>query len=81
MFLGRLKDHAGAAEMAFRPEWSQLSLSEIVAALAQENAELGEALSAATVRVAINKTLIQPGDNPLVQPDDELAFLPPMSGG
>ena len=42
-------------------------------------AERWPALNDPTVRLAVNQTLVH--DNVPLSPDDEIAFLPPMSGG
>ena len=73
--LGRLRDVAGWRErdMEVPP-----STTALIALLAAEPA-LGEALGGKGVQIAVNKTIVR-GDHPLVA-GDEVAFLPPMSGG
>ena len=55
------------------------AISVLRALLAREDEDLGEALSAAGVQVAVDQE-IQRQDWPLT-PSSEVAFLPPMSGG
>ncbi len=58
-----------------------MTLSALVAVVSADNALLFEALLDPTVRIAINKALVSPGADPKVAEHDEIAFLPPMSGG
>lgn len=73
VFLGRLEDLAGAGprEVALAP-----SLAAVIAGL---EPELAEALRGPRIRYAVNGTLVQ-GEAALAD-GDEIAFLPPVSGG
>ena len=75
--LGRLRDVAGWRERTLDtpPE----TLSALRALLAQDDPELGEALAGKGVQAALNKTLTR--DDAPIGANDEIAFLPPMSGG
>jgi len=76
LFLGPLEDIAGTAEM--RLEVAQpLGLAAIAERLAPE---LAAAITARKVRLALNGNLVQPVEV-LAGDGDELAFLPPVSGG
>ncbi len=77
LLLGRLRDLAGWRERVIEP--SPASLLALLDLLAGEDAALGEALIGRGVQAAVNKTLVR-GDIDL-GPGDEVAFLPPMSGG
>lgn len=77
LMLGRLRDVAGWRERTLEPV--PATLSALTARLAAEDAALGAALAGKGVQAAVNKALAR-GDVTL-QPDDEIAFLPPMSGG
>ncbi len=74
VFLGRLADVAGAPERAVDP-----------APLAQVLASLPPALAVALlderVRVALNGEVIAEPGSIVMRPGDEVAFLPPVSGG
>jgi sulfur-carrier protein len=77
VFLGRLEDLAGSGsrEVAFAP-----SLLAVIAAL---EPQLAEAVSAPRIRYAVNGALL-PGQGHFeadLRDGDELAFLPPVSGG
>ena len=75
--LGRLRDVAGWRERTL--DQPPATLSALRAFLAQEDPALGEALAGKGVQAAVNKALAR-GDMAL-NPGDEIAFLPPMSGG
>lgn len=76
VFLGRLEDVAGAGELAC-PLAEPTTLADLLLMLPPE---LAEALAGPRVRVALNGTVADPTG--LILTDaDELAFLPPVSGG
>ena len=77
LLFGRLADVAGWRERTIEP--APKRLSALTALLAEEDPNLGEALAGRGVRVAVDKTVVR-GDVEL-EPDAEVAFLPPMSGG
>lgn len=73
VFLGRLADAAGCGEL----EVGEGSLESVLAAL---DPQLALALLDERVRIALNGELI--GERSVVlAAGDELAFLPPVSGG
>ena len=74
LFLGRLEDLAGAAELAVQPGPLEQVLARIDLALAVEL--LGE-----KIRMALNGELIAETGGIVLGDGDELAFLPPVSGG
>lgn len=45
------------------------------------NQDAVAALTAENVRIAINQTLLSPGEIPHFTAGDEVAFLPPVTGG
>lgn len=75
VFLGRLEDVAGAGE---RQVTGAKCIDEIFAGL---ETELAEALRAPRVKLAVNGILLQDRDAPVLKDGDEIAFLPPVSGG
>jgi molybdopterin synthase sulfur carrier subunit len=76
LLFGRLADVAGWRE---REIDAPASLETLRRSLAEEDAALGEALSAPGVQAAVDQTLTR-GDAALGAAG-EVAFLPPMSGG
>ena len=75
VFLGRLADLAGAAERDIAPPLDWRSL-----AAALEPA-LAEAIAGEKIRVAVNGTLLADRAALTAQDGDEVALLPPVSGG
>ena len=76
LFLGRLEDVAGQPSLSLDVE-NPVSFPEIAERL---EPNLAVALSVANVRVALNGSLVGSGDW-IAQDGDEVAFLPPVSGG
>jgi molybdopterin synthase sulfur carrier subunit len=79
LFFGRLADAAGGRERTFVLP-APISIAALVDALADGAPELAAALAAPSVRVAINQAIVR-GRDAIVGPGDEIAFLPPVSGG
>ena len=75
LMFGRLADAAGWRERVIEAT----TLSALTALLAAEDPDLGEALSAKGVQIALDQSVTR-GDAPLT-PSSEVAYLPPMSGG
>jgi molybdopterin converting factor small subunit len=78
LLFGRLRDIAGAGEITAPERFP--SLAELRAWLAHEHADLAEAIAERSIRVAVDRKLIQGGDADL-RAAEEVAFMPPMSGG
>ena len=74
VFMGRLEDVAGKGELAVSPGPLEAVLAALDPALAVQL--LGE-----RVRMALNGQLIAEGGGIVLADGDELAFLPPVSGG
>ena len=74
VFLGRLEDIAGGAEREVAPGALETVLGTLEPGLAV--AVLGE-----RVRMALNGVLIAERGGIVLGEGDELAFLPPVSGG
>ena len=75
LLFGPLRDLAGWRERDIEAD----TLSALRAALAAEDAALGEALEGPGVQVAVDQALVR-GEAQLTA-RSEVAFLPPMSGG
>ncbi|MFY8197089.1 MoaD/ThiS family protein [Novosphingobium sp. B1] len=74
VFMGRLEDAAGAAELPVEPGPVEQVLARLDPALAVQL--LGE-----KVRMALNGRLLTDVGGIVLAQGDELAFLPPVSGG
>jgi molybdopterin synthase sulfur carrier subunit len=74
VFLGRLEDLAGTSEMAVAPG----PLDQVLAALPRD---LAVALLDDRVRLALNGQILAESGGIALAIGDELAFLPPVSGG
>jgi molybdopterin synthase sulfur carrier subunit len=79
VFLGRLEDLAGAPELSVPLG----AATRLATALGELPAELAAALTGPKVRIAVNGQLVT-GENQdalMIEDADEVAFLPPVSGG
>ncbi len=74
ILLGRLEDVAGTAELAVAPGLLDAILAELPA-------DWALALRDPRVRLALNGNLLAPDATITLIAGDELAFLPPVSGG
>ncbi|WP_231568441.1 MoaD/ThiS family protein [Novosphingobium malaysiense] len=75
VFLGRLEDLAGGSsrKVPLAPS--------IDAVLDGLDPALASALREPRVKLAVNGILLQDTDAPVLKDGDEIAFLPPVSGG
>jgi molybdopterin converting factor small subunit len=78
VFLGRLRDVAGKSERTIE---APPSIAAYLKGLAQHEPDLHAALIETGVRQALNLTLLPVGQNEKLKAGDELAFMPPFSGG
>lgn len=77
VFLGRLEDLAGAAELTVKAD----TLAALLAGLPQG---LRDEMASGKVRLAVNGAVIAPATDPATMTlgdGDEVALLPPVSGG
>jgi molybdopterin synthase sulfur carrier subunit len=75
VFLGRLADAAGA------PEREVAAVPSIAALIAGLEPDLSAALGGAKVRIAVNGNIVADRAMFTLRDGDEVAFLPPVSGG
>ena len=75
VFLGRLEDAAGAAEREVAVA------GPLAAILATLDPDLAEVLAGERIKLALNGALVIDRAALLLKDGDELAFLPPVSGG
>ncbi len=74
VFLGRLEDAAATPELAVAPG----SLPDVLSRL---EPELAAALSGVRIKLALNGSIVTDRAGLVLADGDELAFLPPVSGG
>jgi molybdopterin converting factor small subunit len=79
LLFGRLKDAFGAASIPL-PAGAGTAAS-LRAKLAEANPDLADMLRSKSIRIAVNQTLIANEDAVHISPADEIALLPPLSGG
>lgn len=79
LLFGRLKDAFGAASVAL-PDGVRTA-AELRTRLVELNPDLADTLSAKTVRIAVNQDLVADEAGTVVSAADEIALLPPLSGG
>ncbi len=75
LMFGALQDLAGWRERTI----DAATLNDLRALLTAEDAALGARLNGPGVFAVIHREMVR-GDRPL-SPDDEVAFVPPVSGG
>jgi molybdopterin converting factor subunit 1 len=79
LLFGRLKDAFGVSSIAM-PEGVGTA-AELRAMLAAENPDLAETILAKTVRIAVNQEMVTDEAGTRITAADEIALLPPLSGG
>lgn len=79
LLFGRLKDAFGAASIAM-PEGVGTA-AELRALLAAENPDLAETIRSKSIRIAVNQEMVTDEAATRITPADEVALLPPLSGG
>ena len=75
VFLGRLEEIAGGGKR------SVPLLPCVDSVVDSLEPALREAICAPKVKLAVNGILLQDTDAPILKDGDEIAFLPPVSGG
>ena len=79
LLFGRLKDAFGASSIEL-PEGAGTA-AELRALLIHANPDLAETLRSKSVRIAVNQELVADEAGTKIAPADEIALLPPLSGG
>lgn len=79
LLFGRLRGAFGDEPLRL-PE-DVRTAAELRQRLQRDYPELAERLSASSMRIAVNQTLVSDEDAARLSPGDEVALLPPLSGG
>jgi molybdopterin converting factor small subunit len=79
LLFGRLKDAFGASSIAL-PEGVGTA-AELRSMLVSLNPDLADMLLSKAVRIAVNQELVADEAGTRITPADEIALLPPLSGG
>jgi molybdopterin synthase sulfur carrier subunit len=79
VYCGRLQDAAGLRVAEVDPPTEIATARALRDWLTRDDPLLGEALRAPTVRIVVNDEMV--GDDAPISPGDEVAFMPPVSGG
>lgn len=81
VFLGKLADLAGRAEYEFVPA-GEMDWADLAALLGNHlNPEIAEAAGADKTKLALNGAVLADKTTLIARDGDEIAFLPPVSGG
>ena len=81
LFFGRLADIAGGRERDVQLPAEVKTLGQLRDWLGAGNPALAEALDKPSIRAAINKTIAPVREDLTISDSDEIAFMPPVSGG
>lgn len=79
LFFGKLGDLAGGREREVSLPREVKDVSGLIDVIAEEDSVLAEALKEISVRVVVNEEMAGPAT--AISGSDEIAFLPPVSGG
>jgi molybdopterin converting factor subunit 1 len=79
LLFGRLKDAFGAASIPLPAGIA--TAAGLRASLAEANPDLADMLRSRSIRIAVNQTLVTDESAARIAPSDEIALLPPLSGG
>ena len=79
LLFGRLKDAFGAASIEL-PSGADTAAA-LRERLAEANPDLADLLRSKSVRIAVNQTLVADEASLRISASDEIALLPPLSGG
>lgn len=81
VFLGKLADLAGRAEYELAAQ-GDLSWADMVALLADQiNADIADAVRGDKTKLALNGAVLADKTALIARDGDEIALLPPVSGG
>ena len=79
LLFGKLKDAFGAPSIPL-PSGAQTAAA-LRDCLAEANPDLAAMLRSKSIRIAVNQTMVADEAAARISPSDEIALLPPLSGG
>lgn len=79
LLFGRLRDAFGASSIAL-PEGAG-TVADMRTLLASEYPDLAPLLASRSIRIALNQELVADETTTMISAADEIALLPPLSGG
>ncbi len=79
LYFGRLADIAGVASVDIDIDIDNNTLDAVISLIAADNGALGHALLEPSIKTAVNTHIVPRSTT--VSNHDEIAFLPPLSGG
>lgn len=80
LFFGRLRDQAGVAERDVALG-AAVELADFRRLASAGDEDLAVALAAPSIRIAVNAVLAPVATGYSISPNDDVAFMPPFSGG
>lgn len=78
-YLARLRDELGVGQETYTPEKACDSVEELITLLSQRGAVWQSLLNDPSVMIAVNKAMTN--RQAIIATGDEIAFLPPVTGG
>ena len=82
VYLGRLAEMAGRVESEFASSSGDLDWPDLVEVLRNHvNAEISDAARDQRTKIALNGAIVGDREGMIVRNGDEVALLPPVSGG
>jgi len=78
LFFAALREAVGSSEMLL-PQLAPMQLSSLLTLLASQSSNIAAALTDREVLTAVNQQLVN--QQAWVQPGDEVALFPPVTGG
>lgn len=79
LLFGKLRDAFGADSI--NAPTNVATVADLRAALVEEHQHLADSLTSTAVRVAVNQELVSDEAATQIKATDEIALLPPLSGG
>ena len=81
LFFGKLSDLSGDSEWPMPEFAGTMDEAGFIDLIAGTMPELARALREPSVRICVNQAIVPASEKIAVTSSDEVAFLPPMSGG